>query len=159
MADIIPKYESNPYIFPFHGCNINRATNQTIPDMMATTVAWSQALFDSANFFNPAAPTQITIPFTGVYLFGIELTYDAPLMIANESVTVLRNASGQLVRLAYVVNVGTATAIAGSSLHQLNNGDVLTISTTQNSGAPLDILATPPNSPQFWLKLVGYRVI
>jgi len=59
------------------GCHLHNSVNQSINNSGITLVTWNTVLRDDANFFNPATPTFVTIPFTGRYQWGCSLQWQA----------------------------------------------------------------------------------
>jgi len=49
---------------------VYRSTNQTIAGAGWTVLSWDSVSYDSSGFFSSSQPTRLTVPRTGLYLFG-----------------------------------------------------------------------------------------
>lgn len=74
----------------FHGAQVNRSTDQVITPV--ESVVWDTVFFDTDGFFDPLAPTLLTIPTSGVYWFGFALGLD-PINAGGEF-DVIRSPAG-----------------------------------------------------------------
>lgn len=58
-----------------------------------TTVSWDGPQYDSANFWDAAAPTIVTIPLTGLYAIHFEGRWASALLAGQRFLSILQNGS------------------------------------------------------------------
>ena len=115
-------------------------SNQTIQTATWTTVILDTEVFDDNNEFNPAT-YQGTIAETGRYLLCFQIVFSTMADGTDVEVVVERNSAS----IAYLFNrPGGAgyLGIAGSTVCNLNAGDVLRMRVYQKSGAPQTLRGT-----------------
>jgi hypothetical protein len=138
--------------------NVIRQTNFSVPSATPTIIPWEAATRDTNSFWNASTPSKITIPTTGDYLFGIEITFAAVTGNRTQRIQVLDQNNNPLIDKTYSVLSGLQMSMSGVSLHQLNAGDQLQAFGFQDSSGALNLLADPPNLPHWWIVLIGYNL-
>ena len=140
----------------FSGARVYRSTNQSIPNNTDTTVIFDTVRFDVGGFTNLGAhPTRLTAPVTGYYMIGGTAAfpngdyYSQIVPLLNGSLV-----SGQLAGLSTSVPAGNPNLIV-NVIWQLNQGDYVELDVVQSSGGPANLLSAPPQSPEFWIGLLG----
>ena len=123
----------------FRGVRVTVGTD-TISSGVLDAVVWSAAEYDTDGFWDAATPTQLVLPFDGIYAFTFNLTFN-PSAATPTLRYVEINAAGvrkaQHRHFAVVSDhndLGVATEFAGSA------GDVILFYGFQNTGGALTTL-------------------
>jgi hypothetical protein len=138
--------------------NLSRNNSLSIPSGVTTFVPWEVEVLDTGGFFDLSNPTRITLSSRGLYLFGSEGTLSAGAGNRTQSLIVRLNGGANLIALSWFCPTGLSASIIGTSLHVLNAGDYLEFGVSQDSGGAVNLVANPPNEPQFWLIKMGNSV-
>jgi hypothetical protein len=101
-------------------------------------ISWDATLFDNANMFAAANPTMLTVPRDGVYLISVNLRWE-PSVNGTRYIGVAANGSKGLRIL--MSSIGQGVGQSATTTAKLDAGDVITVSTNQNSGSTLKLLA------------------
>jgi hypothetical protein len=130
------------------GCCLQNNASGSISNGVATSITFSTALRDTDGFFNVGThPTRATVPANLAGWYDVE----SILQFASSSTGVralfLYINGSQYCQLdnTNALSAGT-TVVTGSTTVQLNAGDYVEVWAYQTSGAPLNVIGTPPNS-------------
>ncbi len=139
---------------------VRRTTTQSIPstDATFTPITFNTAIFDTRTFWSAGAPTLITIPEQGLYVFGGNGKWAANATGTRE-IGFRRNGSEILLVVDQpmeATNGGTTVPSSHASYQaRLNAGDTLELIVRQESGGALDMTAEADNSIVFWIVYAG----
>jgi hypothetical protein len=130
--------------------------NQSIPNSSATAVTWTTFDFNSGILFNAGAPTRMTVPIAGFYMFGTGLQWAQANAIRE---TFFRlNGTTELHRQTEF----NASAVDHYFNHNyqwyFNVGDYIEVMAFQNSGSSLNLLASASNRGSFWGMYLGKKI-
>lgn len=130
--------------------NINRSTNQSIPNNAATNVQWENEVVDSGELFNSAVSnTTITIPTTGLYAVTIGLSWAANVTGSRHAFLLLNGVDNVLLDRRMTVTGGLSTSLTLSGIRYFTADDTLVVQVLQNSGAALNLLGVSGNTELF----------
>lgn len=104
-----------------------------------TPISWTAELFDTDAYFSLGAPTDFTIPVTGVYMISGSARLDPALAIFGTGIRATLNGGAQI--LAYGAMQGLNPDFWGSTVAALfvaAANDFIRLETIQNRGTPAD---------------------
>jgi len=151
-----PLIHIEPPEFPMPSARVYNTVAQSIPDASTTALLFNTAWWDDANFWDPDNPSNLNIPFDGLYDVGASFRF-ATVAGGAARAQIQRGIAWPFVTHSHDIGA-LGWDGAGFCLHtliRLRKGDAIQIATFQVSGAAKDIMIAPSDSPHFWIRLVG----
>jgi hypothetical protein len=135
-------------------CVVTRATNFTLSNSAWQLITWDGEAEDPFDMHNSTNPARITIPQTGVYMIGFNITPagDGSQTLAGFQIQLnteaTPGAAGTNVcyqAMAGVSSGGIAVGWSASNVHKFNAGDYLAMAGFQNGTGTWTLLTANPN--------------
>lgn len=153
-TDWVPLYNLGLGSSP--SCRVYRTTNQSIPNVTGTAVAFDAERWDTDNIHDPVTTnSRLTCRTAGKYLIfgGVEISYAAGGSFRQVSITL--NGTGNFIQVQRG-NPGTAISeLVVSTVYDLAVSDYVELVVGQDSGAALNVNASPSYSPEFGMIYLG----
>jgi len=126
-----------------------------IANSTTTFLTFNSERFDTGGFHSESSNTgRLTAPTDGLYLIGAHIRWATDATPSGRRQIVLMVNGADAIALeepAIAVNVAIPMFQGLSSLYELAAGDYVEVRVFQSSGASLNVDATPPASPEFWI--------
>jgi len=134
---------------PFSGALITRTTTQSINDSTETAITFTAETFDVGGYWDAGAPTRLTIPTTGYYIFGGQVSWAT-------NTSGIRDA--KLFVNGSVINIETRNPVTGAfaihhivTVRSLSATDYVELYGRQTSGGALNLQGTQ----NLWIRFIG----
>jgi len=135
---------------------IFNSLDQPIPTNEATHVRFDSVQWDDGGFYDPAAPTRLTILVGALYAVGCCIRLATELS-PGARVSITRNGPTPIVMHSHR-QIGLDWPGAAISLHtitRLQPGDYLNVDVFHYHGHNVNVLAHDNYSPHFWIAAIG----
>lgn len=160
VAKIVTAATARAYFNAPSGARVYRNTTQTVANTTLTTMSYTTERWDTDNYWSAGAPTRLTIPTAGTYLFGasVELanttaqrTRYADLLLNGTTIITEHSGSG----FAVSANTSDTVILSASVAWECQAGDYVEVRVYQNSTASLSTTAgtaTSANLNEFYVE-------
>jgi hypothetical protein len=144
----------------FTSARVFRSTNQTGITSGDTYPAVSfdedsgDGAFDEGGYWSGGAPTRLTIPDNGTYMFGGNVVWDGNTTGRRDTKIRLNGDNSALLASVGQSVVGANTVQNLSSIKQFAAGDYIELIVFQDSGSNRDLLTSDTDAPVFWITRV-----
>jgi hypothetical protein len=141
-------------------CRVYNDANINIPNNTYTDLTFNSERWDNWEMHSTAANTErITIPITGLYVFGGSV--DWALGAADTKRALFVRLNGGAIELAYTSTYsfagGNSTIQQSvSSIYRFDQGDYITLRVIQNTGGGLNVNSDSNYSPEFWCAMLHH---
>jgi hypothetical protein len=136
------------------------SANQDVPHGTVTAMSFNIEQVDTASMHDPANPTRLAIPRTGLYDLGYALVINNSDGDGYRKFWI-RRSTGAFVwsdEVEPVAGIGLMSA-HGSTIYRFTAGDYIELFVAQNSGSPLTVWGDTNVDegvyPAFWARWVG----
>lgn len=142
----------NPYakIPTLHGACLTHSANQNFGAGSWYTVLFNTLVYDEGSYYSVSVANTLTVPETGYYLVGADLSFNQGGGAYLTNFRVLKNGSVDVLHSFLGSWYNSTQALTMSGMVFLQKGDTLTLQLFSSNNAGT-VYASVEYSPRFWV--------
>lgn len=112
-------------------------TSTTIPNAAVTPIPWDRAMYDTDSFWDPAVPFELFMPFSGIFAFTVNNTWEANG--TGVRYVAIEHNSNPIIHHRHPAIAGDFAELGIAAEFEVLAGDVISFDAYQTSGGDLDL--------------------